>query len=118
MARRNRFKIDMRDRFNLFKGANVASAANLTFGKGNYFDITGTATCTYVNKAGWKAGALLVLRFNGSLTVTNMGGSPPTGYAKLRLDGGANISATDKDIIAFIFDGTEFSQISKISLNA
>lgn len=52
------------------KGADVASANVLTLGiDGNYFDITGTTTITSINTLG--VGTLVVLHFDGALTLTH-----------------------------------------------
>ena len=51
------------------KGSDVASAAALALGAGNWFDITGTTTVTSITTIG--VGTLVILHFDGALTLTH-----------------------------------------------
>ncbi len=51
------------------KGSDEASAAQLTFGAGNWFDVTGTTTITSIATHG--VGTLLLLHFDAALTFTH-----------------------------------------------
>jgi hypothetical protein len=74
-----------------WKGADMPSAATLDLAtaSGWYVDVTGTAT---INAMGsMPAGMLYILRFTGSLTLTNS--------ATLILPGGANITTQNGDVV-------------------
>src|SRR3990167_8559322 len=93
------------------KGADVASGANITLGNdGNMFDITGITTITTIASTNWQAGSIIVLQFDGSLTVShNVAG---TG-ASILLAGAANFSATANDVLQLIYDGTTWREVSR-----
>ena len=72
------------------KGADVASASALALGTdGNSFDITGTTTITSINTVA--IGTLVVLQFDGALTLTHHA-------TDLILPGAANITTAAGDI--------------------
>ena len=63
---------DIRGRRQLGRqGADVASAAEITLGVGNYFVITGTADIEHIIKTGWTAGSVITLQFQDGLTILN-----------------------------------------------
>lgn len=74
------------------KGADVASATNLTLGDGNYFDITGTTTVTGIATKG--TGTVIKLHFDGVLTLTH-------NASTFILPGGANITTAAGDDFEF-----------------
>lgn len=84
------------------KGANVASATTTTLGEdGNSFIITGTTTITSITiKA---AGTIIVLGFNGILTLTN--------GSNLILAG--NLVTTSGTTITLISDGTNWNELCR-----
>lgn len=51
------------------KGSDVASASAMTLGAGNIFDITGTTTINSITSIG--VGTVIILHFDGSLTISN-----------------------------------------------
>ncbi len=51
------------------KGSDVASGAALSVGAGNWFDVTGTTTITSIATVG--IGTLIILHFDGALTLTH-----------------------------------------------
>jgi hypothetical protein len=51
------------------KGSDVASAATLALGAGNWFDITGTTAITSITSIG--VGTFVILQFDGALTLTH-----------------------------------------------
>lgn len=71
------------------KGANVASANDITLGEGNFFDITGNTQIQRILTSGWTAGSRIILRFNDSIEVANdtAGGS---GYAGIDFGNNSN----------------------------
>lgn len=75
------------------KGADVASAAALTLGDGNYFDVTGTATVTSIATKG--IGTQVTLHFDGVLTLTHHA-------TDLVLPDGANVTTTAGDEITLV----------------
>ena len=84
------------------KGADVASASSITLGTdGNCFDITGTTTIvTIVVK---QAGSIVILHFDGSVTLQEDTG----GAENLKL-GGSDINATAGDEVILKCDGTDW----------
>lgn len=94
------------------KGADVASAADLTLGDGNYFYVTGTTNVTAITTTGWQAGSEVTLRFQGGLDVINNtagGGST----APIFLQGGSNFTVTQFDILKLMFDGSAWYEVSR-----
>jgi len=72
------------------KGANVASAENITLGDGNCFDITGTTGISRIENTGWTAGSRVVLRFNGTIILT-IGAGASGNYKPLYISTGGTI---------------------------
>lgn len=70
-------------------GADAASAGALALGAGNIFDITGAVTITSIASKG--VGSIVVLQFDGALTLTHHA-------TDLILPGAANITTADGDI--------------------
>ncbi len=100
-------------RFGTAKGADVASAGDLTLGTdGNVFHITGTTTINAITTANWQAGSTFILIFDGSVTVKNntAGGG---GTAVMKLAGAADFSATASDVLTLVWDGTSFFEVSR-----
>lgn len=101
------------DSFDVKKGASIASATSISPGAGVLFDVTGTTTTTYIKKpVHGKRSRLLILRTLASLTLTNAGGAPPTGFAPMQLVGAANISMTAADLVILVYDGVKWQQIA------
>jgi len=75
------------------KGSDVASAAALTPGDGNYFDITGTTAITSIGTKG--IGTVIKLHFDGVLTLTHHA-------TDLILPGGGDITTAAGDEAEFI----------------
>ena len=62
--------------FKQIKGGDIASADAITLGTdGNTFDITGTTTVNHFNTTNWAVGSVVVLHFDGALTLTHNAGS-------------------------------------------
>lgn len=75
------------------KGADVASATNMTLGDdGNFFDITGTTTIATIAAKG--VGTVVLLQFDSALTLTHS--------ADLSLPGGADITTLAGDRAIFV----------------
>ena len=85
--------IKLNDLVKFTMGNDIASAGALTLGTdGNMFDITGTTTVTSIGTIG--IGALVILQFDGALTLTHHA-------TDLILPGGANITTAAGDIAVF-----------------
>ena len=79
------------------KGADIASAATLTLGAdGNYFDVTGTTGITAISAR--PAGDVVVLQFDGALTITH-------NATTLALIGAANITTAAANVLTFVSEG-------------
>lgn len=92
------------------KGANVASAGDITLGSaGNTFSITGTTTINAINTTSWQAGSEINLIFAGVLTLKNntAGGA---GTAKILTRTGADITTAANMLVKLIYDGTNWIQ--------
>lgn len=87
------------------KGADVASADEITLGIGNYFDVTGTTTIDHINKTDWTAGSEVTFQFDSNVTVTHNAGTPTGTEASILLAGAVNFSATPDDILKLVYDG-------------
>ena len=100
-------------RVELSKGANVASAGDLTLGSaGNSFSITGTTTINAITTTSWQAGSVIRLIFASTPTVkNNTAGGAST--AKMLLNGGVDFSATANDVLTLIYDGTNWLECSR-----
>lgn len=95
------------------KGANVASAGDLTLGgDGNVFSITGTTTINAITTTDWVAGSEVILIFASTPTVSNntAGGA---NTAPILLAGGANFNATANDVLRLVYDGTNWIEVSR-----
>lgn len=100
-------------RFNYDKGADIASADELTLGSdGNYFDITGTTTINGITKSLWPSGSVVVLQFDASVTVTH-NDTPAGTEAAILLSGAGNFSATAGDTLQLFYDGTTWREVSR-----
>lgn len=79
-------------------GADIASAGTLTLGAdGNYFHVTGTTGITAISTR--IDGTLVILEFDGALTLTHNATS-------LILLGGVNVTTVAGDVFAFISEGS------------
>lgn len=88
--------------FKQSKGADVASAATVTLGNdGNFFDITGTTTITSITAK--TAGTVVMLQFDGVLTVTN--------GSNLKL--GSSMTTAANSTLALVSDGTNWYEIGR-----
>lgn len=94
-------------------GASVASAGDLTLGlDGNVFHVTGTTTINAITTTNWRAGAIITLIFDASLTLKqNTAGGANTAVMKLASATDANATATD--VYTFVFDSTQWIEVSR-----
>ena len=95
------------------KGADVASAGDITLGAGNYFVITGTTTINTISATSWTAGTCVILQFSGSVTVKN---ATAGAGAQLKLAGSADFSATADDTLTACYDGTFWRETARTAI--
>ncbi len=99
------------------QGADVASADEITLGiDGNYIDITGTTTINHIANTSWLAGAIVMLQFDASVTVTHNAASPTGTEASILLAGAVDFSATAGDTLVLVYDGTTFRELSRTAI--
>lgn len=84
------------------KGADVASASSMTLGNdGNVFDITGTTTITSITAK--PAGSIVILQFDGAVTVTD--------GSNLKLNG--NFVSAAESVLSLYSDGTNWHEFAR-----
>lgn len=93
------------------QGPDVASAADLVLGQGNYFNVTGTTNIQGIDATGWVNGGLLqsgrlILQFAGALTLKNMILQSPSAdpYYPMQLAGNVDFALTAGTVVVFVFD--------------
>lgn len=103
--------------FKQIKGGDIASADAITLGTdGNTFDITGTTTVNHFNTTNWAVGSVVVLHFDGALTLTHNAGSLSGAEANILLSGDSNHTTTAGDILTFVLhDSTTWQEIARNS---
>ena len=100
-------------RVELSKGANVASANDLTLGSdGNTFLITGTTQINAITTTNWQAGSFVLLLFGGSITVKH-NTSGGAGTAKIFLSNSIDFSAVSNDVLLLFYDGTQWQEVAR-----
>jgi hypothetical protein len=95
------------------KGADVASANNLTLGSdGNTFNITGTTQINALTVANWQAGSRIHLIFASTPTIKHntAGGA---GTAVILLSGAVDYVAAANDVLSLIYDGTSWHEVGR-----
>ena len=107
------FTVLSRNRYCMEKGADVASADEVTLGMdGDYFDITGTTEINHITETGWQAGSVMMLQFDASVTVKhNTASTPPE--APILLSGAGDFSATAGDTLQLVYDGAAWREVSR-----
>lgn len=100
-------------RVQTLKGADVASANDLTLGTdGNVFVITGNVQINAITIANWQAGSEIILIFSGAPTVKHntAGGA---GTAVLFLSGSVDLVAAANTVLKLVYDGTQWQEVSR-----
>jgi len=97
------------------KGANVASANDITLGDGNFFLITGTTELQRIYGVGWTAGSQVILTFDSSINIKN-GVSSSFDFYGFKLAGSTDFSAAAGDMLTLIFDGYWWRETSRTVL--
>ncbi len=97
------------ERFELAKGADIASATTITLGTdGNFFTVAGATTINGIVTAGWQAGSQVILELPSGLTVTHNSGAPGAGAAPILFPSGANLVTTAVTLLLLAYDGTNW----------
>ena len=92
------------------KGSDVASGTNITLGEaGNAFDITGTTNISTITVTDWTEGSIVVLQFDGVLTVNDAAG----GSGQILLDTSTNFVTSAGDVLVLMLHGTDWLEISR-----
>jgi hypothetical protein len=95
------------------RGANVASANDLTLGlDGNSFGITGATAINGIATANWQSGSVVKLFLLGAITVKH-NTAPSAGFAKFALQGAADFVGASGAVLTVEFDGTLWQEISR-----
>jgi hypothetical protein len=103
-------KLKMAGPVELKKGTDVASANDLILpGDGNLFDVTGTTTINGIRTAGWQSGTLVILQFDGILTLKH-NTAPSSGFAKIQLRGAADLTTGAGVHVVLYYDGTDWEE--------
>lgn len=98
------------------KGADVASANDITLGAGgNLFVITGTTQINRITTTNWQAGSEITLKFSGALTLKHQGASTSGALARINLSGSVDFVTVANSRIKLFYDGTDWWDISRSS---
>ena len=88
------------------KGADVASASNMSLGfDGDYFHITGATQINLIDSTGWD-GQLVTLKFNGAPTVKNNQAASGA-FKPVRLNGSVDFVASALDTLSIRYDSAD-----------
>ena len=100
------------------KALDVASADAITLtDRGNTFDITGTTTINHINTTNWGVGGMVILQFDGAVTLTHNAGSLAGSEGNIILSGNQNYTTTAGDILTFVLhDSTTWREVSRNAL--
>ncbi len=99
--------IELTNRFQLDKGADLASVAGLVLGlDGNVFDITGVTTINTILALDWQAGSVIHLQFDGAPLITHNSG----GTNDILLGNQANFQTAAGDVLT-LFLNTELDWV-------
>lgn len=101
--------------FKQIKGSDVASGDAVTLGfGGNTFDITGTTTINHINNTNWVVGSVVILHFDGAVTLTHNAGGLSGNEANILLSGDANFTSSAGDALSFVLhDSTNWVEVSR-----
>ncbi len=102
----------VRNRLNLSKGEDIASANDITLGSdGNIFDITGTTAVMRINPTNWKPGAVVLLQFDDACVVHTGEGTDTDTAKSLALTGAADYTTVAGDVLGLYYDGALWQEM-------
>jgi hypothetical protein len=100
-------------RFEVAKGASVASGTTVTLGNdGNLFHITGSTTLNTITATNWQQGSIITLHFDSNPTVKDQTSGGGTGLP-LRLNGSVDFIAATSSRLMLYLDGDFWWEISR-----
>lgn len=108
----NQNSLTIGKRFKGKKGADVASANDVTLGDGNYFDITGATQMNGMSVSGWQSGSEVTLQFDSNPIVKH-NTAASAGFASFFLSGAVDFSTGADDTLKLAYDGTYWREISR-----
>lgn len=95
------------------RGADVASANNLTLGiDGSSFGVTGATNINGIASAGWQTGSAVKLFLLGAITVKN-NTAAGAGFASFKLQGGVDFVGAAGAVLTVEYDGTYWQEIGR-----
>jgi hypothetical protein len=94
------------------KGADVASANDITLGAGNLFRVTGTTQIQRIATAGWQEGSQVVLRFAAALTVKS-GIAAGGGFAGIVLLNNSDFVGYAGAVLELAYEGGEWVELTR-----
>ena len=99
------------------KGTDVASGDSITLqADGNTFDVTGTTTINHITSTNWIVGSVMILHFDGAVTLTNNAGGLSGAECNILLSGDVNYTTSAGDILTLLLhDSTNWQEISRNS---
>lgn len=96
-----------------YSASSVSSSGTLTLNEdGNSFTITGTATIDRIETNRWIAGSIINLVFTGAATLNHNSATVSSAVGML-LAGSANQLVTAGSVFSFLYDGTNWHEISR-----
>jgi len=95
------------------QGSDVASAADITLGEGNYFDITGTTQIDTMVATNWAPGSVVHLQFDANVTVKH---ATAGGGAQFQLSAAGDFAATAGDTLSLVYDGTYWRELARTAI--
>ena len=97
------------------EASNVASANDTTWGTGgNYAHITGNTQMNGLAQANWQSGAVIYMKFDSNPLMKH-NGSPSAGFGKFLFAGSVDYTPAAGSILALLFDGTNWNEISRMT---
>ena len=101
------------------KGTDTGSSDAVTLpADGNFFDITGTTTINHIINTGWQDGAIIILHFDGVVTLTHNAGGAAGAEEDLFLIGNTNYTTAAGDILTFVLSTNGWEEISRNALGS
>ncbi len=92
------------------KGADIASANNITLLDGHYFHITGTTQVNLINTVGWTNGKIVELYFESALTVKHNQTVSST-YYPIYLSNLSDLIVAAGDKLVLVLDGSVWREL-------
>lgn len=98
------------DRHTGGKGADAASANDMSLLHGLFFDITGAVQINGIRTAGWDPGVVFTLQTDSNPTIKN-NTAPGAGFAKIMTKTAADVVMATGKVMRLTYDGTQFWEV-------